>query len=134
MVERIALAFVAALAVLNACASSTGPLAPQAPDLQAPAGANQTVGRLLIEPVEIDFKRGTSRPRPVRVWQLGYKGPYTAVNHCIRITVVLRRYAQGHESIWEVGPDGSRRESCTVQFTGSHGPRGTNYLKVRVLR
>jgi hypothetical protein len=131
---RIGGAIVAALVGLGACAPAMGTIVPQSAGGAEPA-ASQRDDRLRIEPFEIAFKRGKSQPAAaVRVWEPRYKGYYAVANRCGGVVVTLKKYTDSHASIWSVQADGSAHESCRVEFVGSAGARGTNYLEIRVLR
>lgn len=134
--SRKAPALAVALLMLAACSSPDGALPSQGRQASSNDGGRiRTVRALHVEPFEIVYSRRHKRPRqPVRVWQKGYLGTYTADNQCVGVTVSLQRYTDRNASIWYVKTNRQRDESCVVKFTGGPGHRGTNYLHIRILR
>jgi hypothetical protein len=130
--SRLRGTLIAALIGLSACAPSGGALAPSS--LGLGADGHVPVGWLHVEPYAIAFKRGTSPAQAVRVWQNGYEGRYAVDNACTSITVTLQKYTRRNAAVWSVRPNRSSRVSCVIRFFGSRGPRGTDEVKVRVLR
>lgn len=133
--SRLAPALTVALLALPACAAQGAAPLPQGPAV-AGASVTQTVGSLHVEPREIIYTRHRSKGvvQPVRVWQGGYRGEYTAKNKCAGVIVRLGRYTDGNASIWNVAAKHAYVQSCDIVFTGTGGPRGRNYLRVKILR
>ena len=131
---RNVITLVMACVALSACAAPNGPFVSAGSPLSRPAVA-RSVGPLTVEPFEIVFShRKAAQPQLVRVWQRGYRGHYVAANRCMGVVVVLQRYTQHNASLWNVQPIRWRPDACTVKFSGTRGPRGTNYLQVKILR
>ncbi len=133
--SRLTPAYAVALLLLAACASP-GALPVAGGAQAASAGPVQTVGSLHVEPFEIVYgrRKGKETPLPVRVWQRGFKGQYVADNRCAGVSVTLLKYDPRNASIWSVDAKHARRQDCLVAFSGTGGPRGTNYLRIRILR
>ena len=133
MLRNVMISVMACVA-LSACALPSGPFV-SAGSPPSPAAVARSVGALNIEPFEIGFShRKASQPQLVRVWQRGYRGHYVANAQCMGVVVVLQEYMQHNASLWSVRPIRVRPEVCTVKFSGTHGPRGTNYLQIKILR
>lgn len=128
---KIGAAFAAVVVALIGCASQPGALPSDQAGL-APQ-AQSFVGELHIEPVGIIFKNGKSRGVSVRVWQHGFAGHFRVRDGCWGVTVYLRRYLSRHSAMFTVQPDAPGKEKCSILFTGSSGPRGTQPLEIRVL-
>lgn len=128
--------FVMACVVLSACALPSGPMVSASAGLsRSPAAVPRSVGPLNIEPFEIVFShRKAAQPQLVRVWQRGYRGHYVVNDGCMDVVVVLQKYTQHNASLWYVRPIRMRPERCTVKFSGTRGPRGTNYLQIKIIR
>jgi hypothetical protein len=133
--SRLAPALAVALLALPACAAQRAAPLPEAPAV-AGRSATQDARSLHVEPREIVYTRRRRKGvvQPVRVWQQRYHGEYTASNRCAGITVTLGRYTERDGSIWNVAARHAQVQSCVVVFTGSGGPRGTNYLHIKILR
>ena len=121
------------LAALVACAGPSGTL----PSVSIPAGGYlpRHLGMLHVEPYEIVFTSGSSRSMTIRVWQSGWHERYKMENGCGLVAVKLVHYAHRNVSLWQatrVGRHG--KERCRVDFSGSRGPRGKNYVEIRVLQ
>jgi hypothetical protein len=130
------MALVMACVALSACALPSGPMVSASAGLPpSPAAVPRSIGALNIEPFEIVFShRKAAQPQPVRVWQRGYRGHYVVNDGCMGVVVVLQKYTQHNASLWSVRPIRMRPERCTVKFSGTRGPRGTNYLQINILR
>jgi hypothetical protein len=131
---RNVMAFVVASIALTACALPSGSFVSPSQAVP-PAGVRRLVGALNIEPFEIVFsRRKFVSPPLVRVWQRGFRGRYVSMNQCTGVTVTLEKYAQRNASVWTIRLSHPRPQSCAVKFTGTGGPRGTNYLQLKILR
>jgi hypothetical protein len=127
------MAFVLTCVALSACAVSGGSLVPASSP--SAVAVSRSVGSLNVEPFAIVFSGRKAAPSQlVRVWQRGYRGRYVASNRCVGVTVALRKYTQRDASLWDVSLNRTRRETCSVKFSGSGGHRGTNYLQIKILQ
>ncbi len=120
------------LAPFVACAGGSGSVTPVSavavPDVALP------LGQLHIEPYAIVFTRRATGTQTIRVSQPGWHGHYKMTTTCNLVSVTLRKYGPGSVSFWDAARTGHGKERCSITFVGSHGPRGTNSVEIRVLR
>ena len=94
--------------------------------------------RLMVEPFEIAFTRARhARAVSVRVSEAGYPGRYRYRfgEDCNRIALTLYKYeTKSNSTVWNVQAPDAPRETCVIEFFGSRGVRGTNHLRIRILR
>jgi hypothetical protein len=128
---RTRAALLGVLCALNACAGAGSPVYPPASDTSA--AISYSPGWLHVEPFEVVFTTTKSPAAFVRVWQRGFRGKFKVSNGCRGVDVTLQRRTRSSATVWKVRPDHAVKESCTVAFTGTRGPRGTGDLHVRVL-
>ena len=126
--SSLRVAVVAALVGLGACAG------PGMPTALTETGSARSYTGVHVEPFAVVFLGRKNEVQSVRVWESGFHGSYTAVNHCAGVTVTLQKVTLHHESIWQVRPVAREHESCVVRFIGSGGRRGTGDLNVRLHR